>query len=131
MEEETEEIQETADTVIEKPKKKLSPKQLENLANGRNRLRKKVEETLEQKAQKKLEDRFDKLCAMLEKVQLPVPEVQQKIIAKRAKVAPEPVEEEEEVIPDPVVIVEKPRVAKPKTSVAPQPPRQQIMFSFK
>ena len=131
MDEEPEEIEEVETATIEKPrpKKVLSPKQLENLANGRNRLRAKVEETTEAKSQRKMEDRFDKLCSMLEKVQLPVPEVQQKLIAKRAaaKAIPEPVEED-----DPIeeVVVEKPKAAVRKPAIAVVQPAK-LMLSFR
>ena len=83
-EEETIELKET----FEKPRKKMSDKQLENLAKGRAARTKKVELSVEEKQNKRLEDRFDKLVAMFEKVQLPAPEVQEKVKARRAKPPP-------------------------------------------
>ena len=119
--EEEEEIEEIE--AVEKPKKKLSPKQLENLTKGRERLRKKVELTVEQKAQKKLEDRFDKLVSMFEKVQLPPPDIQQQVKAKRVIVRKPESESDEEVV------VEKPRPVK-KPVVVIQPSKQ-ISFQFR
>ena len=122
MEEPTEEIA-LDDTPIEKPKKKLSPKQLENLKHGRDRLKKKVELTTEQKAQKKLEDRFDKLVSMFEKVQLPSAEIQEKIKSK--KIPPQ----NEEII-ETEMVVEKPRPVVRKPAVVVQPSKQ-LMFTFR
>jgi transcription initiation factor TFIIIB Brf1 subunit/transcription initiation factor TFIIB len=112
------EVEESAP--IEKPKKKLSEKQLANLQNGRDRLRKKVELTVEQKAQKKLEDRFDKLVAMFEQVKLPTPEVREKVKAKRAVAQKVESEDDEEE-----VVLEKPR------SIKKPVPARQVLFSFK
>lgn len=117
-EEETIELKET----FEKPRKKMSDKQLENLAKGRAARTKKVELSVEEKQNKRLEDRFDKLVAMFEKVQMPAPEVQEKVKARRATQSSE--SEDEPPPPKPKRIEKK----RPDVVVA---PTRQIMFSFR
>ena len=58
---------------------------MENLQRGRDRLRVKVVESVESKARRKLEDRFDKLVAMFERVKMPEPEVQEKGESKKSR----------------------------------------------
>jgi NADH:ubiquinone oxidoreductase subunit D len=108
---------------LEKPKKVLSEKQKENLAKGRAVKQGKIALDVEAKANKKLEDRFNALVAMFEKIQLPSPEVQQKIKAKRAPVEQEVVSDDEEE-PKPK------KIEKPRPVVQVQP-NKQIFFSFK
>jgi len=120
-EEETIELKET----FEKPRKKMSDKQLENLAKGRAARTKKVELSVEEKQNKRLEDRFDKLVAMFEKVQLPAPEVQEKVKARRAKPPPQTSDSEDEPPPPKPKRIEKKR---PEVVVA---PTRQVMFSFR
>jgi len=123
-EEETIELKET----FEKPRKKMSDKQLENLAKGRAARTKKVELSVEEKQNKRLEDRFDKLVAMFEKVQMPAPEVQEKVKARRAKPPPPPPpssDSEDEPPPPKPKRIEKKR---PEVVVA---PTRQVMFSFR
>ena len=94
---------------LEKPraKKALSEIQLKNLEKGRERKKEIQNQNQDEKLSKKMEDRFDKLLMMIEKVSLPTPEVQEAIKAKRVKVRPESEEE-----------LEKPKarvIAKPQT----------------
>ena len=101
-----------------KPKRKMNEAQLASLEKGRAKKLELDAAAKESKANARLEARFDKLVAMFEKVQLPAPEVQEKIKQKRApKPPPQPVEEEESEDDEPVQ-VEKPR--KPVVVVQPQ-----------
>ena len=113
-------------------KKALSEKQLANLAAGRDKLRVKKVETAEEKANRKLEERFDKLVAMFDQVKLPAPEVQEKLKAKKVKAPPPPPEDSEDDSEDdePPPPRKKAAVEKPRPVVQVQPTKQ-ISFSFK
>ena len=114
---------------VEKPKRVLSEKQKANLAKGREKKQKLIAEDMETKANRKLEERFDRLVSMFEKIQLPAPEVQERIKQKRTvkQPQPEPDEEEEADAPPPPV---KQRIEKPRATVMVAPTKQ-ISFSFR
>ena len=112
---------------MEKPRKKLSEKQLENLAKGRAARTKKVEVSAEQKESARLEARFDKLVAMFEKVQMPTPEVQAKVKAKRAAPPPEESSESEDEPPPP----KAKKIEKSRPVAVAVAPSRQVMFSFR
>lgn len=100
-----------------KPKRTMNDAQLASLEKGRAKKLELDAATKENKANARLEARFDKLVAMFEKVQLPASEVQDKIKAKRASKPPPPEDDEDDDEDEPVE-VEKPR--KPVVVVQPQ-----------
>lgn len=111
---------------VEKPKRVLTEKQKANLAKGREKKQKLIAEDMETKANRKLEERFDRLVSMFEKIQLPAPEVQERIKQKRAVKPPQPEAEEGEEPPASV----KQRIEKPRATVMVAPTKQ-ISFSFR
>lgn len=112
---------------LEKPraKKQLSEAQLANLQKGRDRKKEIQAQTAEEKLNKKMEDRFDRLVEMFSAVRLPPPEVQEAIKAKKVAPVPEPDEEPEEE-PEP-----KPkRIEKPRVRAIAQPNTKEIFLKF-
>ena len=113
---------------MEKPRKKMSEKQLENLAKGRAARTKKVEVAAEDKESKRLEARFDKLVAMFEQVRMPTPEVQAKVKAKRAPPPPEDSSESDDEPPPPPRV---PKIEQSRPVAVAVAPSRQVMFSFR
>ncbi len=119
-------MSDTEEAPLEKPKKVLSPKQQANLAAGRAKAAAKRDQGIEEKANKKLEARFDRLLELFDQVKMPPPDVQQKLKVKKI---PEP-ESESEDDEEPPPVKKKKGVERPKPVVHVQPDRT-ISFSFR
>ena len=110
------------DDPLEKPKRKMSEKQLENLAKAREAKKNSDKTRSESKQQEKLERRFEKLVDLFSAVQMPVPETQE-VIKKRKTKHPVPPELSSESDEEPVV---KPK-AKARVEISPS---KQVLIRF-